>query len=88
MIMGLSTSEAEQVIAYAFRITDERPANVSEFEVNADRVRGFVDRWLDRKRARCVDMTKIHVDPGNAERIVARVRKEPEFIMQEIDKLR
>ena len=76
MIMGLSTSEAEQVIAYAFRLTDDLPADVSEFEVNADRVRGFVDRWLDRKKARCVDMTKIRFDPGNAERIVARVRRE------------
>ena len=87
MLLGLEDHELDQVLGYAFRITDEPPA-VSQFEIDADRVRSFCDRWLDRKKARCVDMTKIHVDPGNAERIVARIRKEPEFVMQAIDRLR
>lgn len=39
--------EAEALVSYACGLTDEKPA-VSHFDVNPDRVSGFVTRFLDR----------------------------------------
>lgn len=39
--------EAERVISYALGLSDERPTT-SEFDIDPDRVAGFVQRFLDR----------------------------------------
>ncbi len=74
MILGLKDQEVEQVLDYAFRLTDDLPVDVSKFEIDADRVRGFCDRWLDRQKARCVRLSDIRADPDTAERAIARVK--------------
>ena len=87
MMLGLTETELTQTLDYALRLTDDVP-DAPQFEVDAGRVRGFFDRWLERNLARCVNMSEIRADADTAKRAIARVRRDPEFVLEMVENLR